>query len=251
MEHDKHWAPLLEELDRWHAAGKRASFWLRDDDAIEPTPALDRLLQLAGRHDVPVALAVIPAHTGEPLARRLENAPHATVTVHGWSHHNHAPPDEKKQELGGHRPAETVIAELADGFTLLSSLHAERFVPVLVPPWNRIDGRLFPHLGPLGFEALSIYGPEKNGAFRQINTHVDLMDWHGARGGRDHAVLATEITKRLATTFDRGGTVGLLTHHLVHDERAWNFLERFFAVTAAHPACDWRAIGGILDANDE
>ena len=76
-----------------------ADFWLRDDDAVEPTVALDRLLGLTGEFAVPVTLAVIPAFTGEALARRLEAAPHAAVAVHGWSHKNHAPAGQKNRSL--------------------------------------------------------------------------------------------------------------------------------------------------------
>ena len=43
------WEPLAEELERWRLAGRRADFWLRDDDAVEPTAELDRLLGLT-RH---------------------------------------------------------------------------------------------------------------------------------------------------------------------------------------------------------
>ena len=89
-------------------AGRRPVFWLRDDDAVAPGAALDRLLGLTGRFEVPVALAVIPAHAGTALAERIADERLVTVVVHGWSHENHAPPGKKKQELGLHRPAGTV-----------------------------------------------------------------------------------------------------------------------------------------------
>ena len=241
------WTPLLTELDRWKVAGRSASFWLRDDDAVEPTPALDRLLELTGRHGVPVLLAVIPVDTESPLALRLDTAPHADVAVHGWSHHNHAPPSEKKQELGRHRPAEVILAELGAGYRHLAVLHAARFVPLLVPPWNRIDAALLPELPALGFRALSVFGPEQQTAVPvQVNTHVDLMDWHGTRGGRETAALVADIVARLRVTFETGGCVGLLSHHLVHDEAAWQFLEGLFAVTVGHDGCRWRSISDLL-----
>ena len=251
MADDAHWTLLLAELERWRAAGKRASLWLRDDDATEPTPALDRLLALCERHSLPVTLAVIPAFTGEPLARRLDQAPLATVAVHGWSHRNHADAGEKKQELGAHRPRQTVIGELENGLAVLGALYPRRLAPVLVPPWNRIDAALIPELGELGFRALSVYGPERDSPLRQINTHVDLMDWHGTRGGRDHALLVSDIVRRLAVTFESGGTVGILAHHLAHDNKAWNFLEELFARTATHPACGWRPIESLIADRDQ
>lgn len=54
------WDALMGELDAWAESGLTASFWWRDDDAADHTPALDRLLDERGQLDVPLALAVIP-----------------------------------------------------------------------------------------------------------------------------------------------------------------------------------------------
>src|SRR5919109_4059560 len=113
------WQPLASELARWAEAGRIADFWLRDDDAVEPTGALDRLLVLAARYAVPPTLAVIPAHAQKTLAERLQAEDKIAVAVHGWAHENHAPESEKKQELGPHRPRQVVLAELADAKTVI------------------------------------------------------------------------------------------------------------------------------------
>lgn len=240
---------LAAELDRWHAAGKVAPFWLRDDDAVTPSPALDHLLAMTDAQTVPVALAVIPRDTGAPLVERLQKAPGVCVTVHGWSHENHAPAGRKKQELGPDRPREEVLDTLRRGFDTLSALHAGRFAPVLVPPWNRVDAALIPSLPALGFRALSVFGPEKPGDIVSINTHVDVMDWHGTGGGRPAEALVGEIVERLRHQFDHGGAMGLLTHHLVHDTVVWRFLEALFAQTTRHPACRWVALPDLLPTN--
>ncbi|TCQ27448.1 polysaccharide deacetylase family protein [Rhizobium sp. PP-CC-3G-465] len=234
-------------LDRFQEAGRVARFWLRDDDAIEPTPALDRLLELTEAHDVPLALAVIPEPTGEALAERLTRARHVSVTVHGWRHANHAMEMSKKRELGADRPADVVLGELSAGFTKLADLHSDRFQPVLVPPWNRIDPGLLPCLSGLGFRAFSVYGPEKPAVLPMINTHVDVMDWHGTRGCRPRDALWREIAARLTVCLESGGSVGLLTHHLVHDEAVWAFLGDLFEATAAHPACRWVGLAELVE----
>lgn len=238
--------PLLQALDRVAETGKTASFWLRDDDAVKPTAALDRFLNITKRHAVPNTLAVIPAGTDAQLADRLAGEAGVSVAVHGWSHTNYATPDDKKQELGAHRPADVVLEELSRGFRLLSDLHGQRFVPLLVPPWNRIDAALVPRLSGLGFKALSVYGCEKQAAIPLINTHVDVMDWHGTRGGRDADALVAEIVTRLAVMTEHGGAMGLLTHHLVHDETVWSFMEALFEATAGHPGCRWVSITELM-----
>jgi hypothetical protein len=247
MRSDETWQPLTTELARWRQAGRTAEFWLRDDDAIEPTAALDRLLGMTATYGVPVALAVIPASTDEALARRLAGEGHVTVAVHGWSHENHAPEGEKKQELGRHRPREIVLRELVGGIARLQRLHAGRFAPLLVPPWNRIDADLLPGLAGIGFAALSVFGAPGPSPIPMLNSTVDIMDWRGSRGGRDHAALISEIVEQLERAFrGEGGPVGLLSHHLVHDETAWAFLDRLFEVTARNGACRWRSVGELL-----
>ena len=78
--------------------------------------ATERLLGLAGRHDVPLMLAVIPARATEALAQRLAEAGEAVVAVqHGFAHRNHAPTGERKWELGTHRPTDEILDELARG----------------------------------------------------------------------------------------------------------------------------------------
>ncbi|MDV4153938.1 polysaccharide deacetylase family protein [Rhizobium brockwellii] len=242
------WDPLRRELDRWQAAGRVARFWLRDDDAIEPTQALETLMALAGESGVPLMLAVIPGLTGEALAARLVEETVITVAVHGWSHTNHAGPEAKKQELGGERPAEVVLGELREGFRLLKRLHPARFLPMLVPPWNRIDAALIPALPGLGFAALSVYGRAKQeGPVPLLNTHVDIIDWHGTRGGRGEAELVVELVAELRDRFAGSEEpIGVLTHHLVHDAAAWDFLSALFAITARHPAVGWSAASELL-----
>jgi hypothetical protein len=100
------WQALHEELENWQRTGRIATFWWRDDDAADCSPALDRLLGLAQAYGVPLSLAVIPALATAALARQLAGpAAHVSVLQHGFDHANHAPPGEKSMELGLHQPS--------------------------------------------------------------------------------------------------------------------------------------------------
>ena len=90
------WAPLWAELDRWVEAGRSVQLWLRDDDAVAPSPALSRLSDLAERFEAPVLLAVIPMLAEPALAAALARMPLLQPCQHGVRHQNHAPPREKK-----------------------------------------------------------------------------------------------------------------------------------------------------------
>ncbi|OYW60651.1 MAG: polysaccharide deacetylase [Rhodobacterales bacterium 32-66-7] len=233
---------LRNALDRCAEAGRPARLWLRDDDAVDPTPALERLLRLTDT--VPVTLAVIPAASGQALADRLAEADRVTVAVHGWSHANHAGTEEKKQELGPHRPVSAVVADLGRGFRQLATLHGPRFAPVLVPPWNRIATEVAAALPAVGFRALSVFGPEKPAPLPVINTHVDPVDWHGTRSARP----LPGVMDDLAQAVGRGGAVGVLTHHLIHDAALWRLLEHLLELTRDHPGCRWVSLPDLMSA---
>ena len=240
------WSDLSEELDAWHGEGRIASLWWRDDDATAPVPALDRLAGLAREHEVTVGVAAIPAFAEPSLASWLESV-RVEVLQHGWAHRSHAAAGEKNIELGHHRATRAVVTELSDGLAKLRELAGPRFVPVLVPPWNRIDPALIRELSQAGFRGLSTYGP-RNAEMpapkcRQTNTHVDVVDWRGGRGfvGLDRALSAAvaHLAARRARLADPAEPTGLLTHHAVHEESTWAFIARFIERTRNHPAVRW------------
>jgi len=236
---------LIAELDAWHQAGRRATFWWRDDDAVEPTPALDRLLDLAARHDTPLMLAVIPARATAALVARLTRAgPGAVAVQHGFAHLNHAPAGEKKWELGAHRPLAAVLEELARGRARMDALFADAWLDVLVPPYNRIAPEVISALGRLGYRGLSADGARRAALAApgvvQVNTHADIMRWDAPRGflGTSGALerFCTHLKARRLGQADAAEPTGLLTHHLAHDEGCWDFLEQFMPRVLAHPA---------------
>lgn len=242
------WQPLRDLLQRIAEEGRNVAFWLRDDDAIEPTPALDRLLELTARFAVPLGLAVIPALTGRPLVDRLRDESHTSLLVHGWSHENHAAGRGKKCELGGERPQDVVLGELRDGLDKLKMLYPAQLEPMLVPPWNRVAKALLPQLPASGFKAISVYGEaERQSPIKLVNTHVDIMDWVGTRGCRPHselvAVLMAELERRISGSDE---PIGVLTHHLVHDDACWDFMAKLFEATAGSGAVRWHRVRELM-----
>jgi hypothetical protein len=243
-----HWKTLDDELDRWAQAGRTVTLWWRDDDAIAATPAVDRLLQFARQLDglpVPICLAVIPAEADGTLADLAARNSHLSILQHGFSHRNHAPPSEKKVELGTHRPAAVVLKELADGRRRLSHLFAGRFLPALVPPWNRIAPQVREELPGIGLSYVSAYGPRAFGDRTSVNTHVDIIDWHGRRGFIGEATALRPLVDHLAARregrADPVEPTGILTHHLVQDEACWDFLRELVYRLSRRPEVRWLA----------
>ena len=251
------WTDLKCELDMWARAGTHATIWWRDDDAVEPTPAFERLLGLAAGHGVPLALAVIPARASQALAARIAAAGNTVTPIqHGFAHRNHAPSSEKKIELGNNRPRHIVREELARGQARMASLFGPHAQAVLVPPWNRIDRELVPDLPELGFAALSTYGPRPamSGApgLTQVNCHLDFMRWAVPRGFAGDAVaidlLLGHLRRRRQGAVDAAEPSGILSHHAAHDAAAWDFLDRLLATLRSHPAVRFVTIADAMRA---
>lgn len=240
------WSTLIRELDLWGESGKSADFWWRDDDAHQPTLALDRLAETT--KGAPIGLAVVPAKLADDLFQAIDRYGNIAVLQHGYSHQNHASATDAKIELGPQRPLAHTLGDLATGWARLEAVFGPRALPVLVPPWNRLAPGLVPLLPEIGYRGLSTYGarsrPEPIPNLAQVNTHVDIIDWRASRGFLgDDAVLQRMVdflARRRAGQIDADEPTGLLTHHLVHDGACWAFLERFVALIEAHGAARWR-----------
>ena len=237
---------LLEELDQWNFDGQEATLWWRDDDAAQVHPRLDQLLDILEKRDVPVSLAVIPGTTDRTLVDTLAGYENLEVLQHGILHRNHAGEGQKKQELIV-LPGEDWQENLTAARRKLAGLFEHRALPVLVPPWNRIDERMLPLLGNLGYCGLSCYGPrvlpQVEGDVWIINTHVDLVDWKADRKFVGEAAALAQLVGHLRARreglVDRAEPTGILSHHLVHGEDCFDFIQRLLGILDEHPAVTW------------
>ncbi|MCJ8142517.1 glycosyl transferase family 28 [Ancylobacter sp. A5.8] len=217
------WARLDTALKRARDAGRTLDFWWRDDDAVDPSAALDTLLTRFERFGVSGGLAIIPSRATPALVERLRAAPAVDVLIHGWAHTNYAPVGEKAAEFGAHRPPDIVAGEAGAGLSRLRELFGERALPLFVPPWNRIASAISAALPAQGFTGLSTF-TRRSGSIpglTQLNTHWDPIAWKRSGGLVDEAKLANELARlvedELAAAPGELEPIGLLTHHLVHD----------------------------------
>jgi hypothetical protein len=249
------WDALKRECEAWGEAGRTATWWWRDDDAVAATPALDELLRVA---QGPIALAVIPARLQPDLPPRLRQSPETAVLQHGYAHRNEAPEGGRKSEFPDERALEAIARDLGAGFRTLSEAFGPQFLPVLTPPWNRIGGRTVAILQSIGFMGLTRYMPRSaatDHGVNQVNTHVDVIDWRGRQGPPGGFLGETACLELLVGHFrarrsgiaDPDEPTGILSHHLVHDAGTWRFLEKlrdFLANQAATRLLDPAAAFG-------
>jgi len=251
------WRQFGEELERWRDAGRTAEFWWRDDDAARPVIPLTRLTSLSGRSEVPLALAAIPADAEDAIFADLPETVH--VLQHGADHRNRAPEGSRACEFPTGAPVDDAIARLAAGRARLRLLARGRLLPVLVPPWNRFAPELIGLLPGIGIRGLSTRKARSTAepvpGVRQINVHVDLINWRGGRvfvGETEALAVAIEhLRARREYRADAGEPTGWLTHHAIHDEPLWKFLDRLFEFTASHGAVRWVSPDAAFGVADE
>lgn len=257
------WQALAAELDAWLGQGRQATFWWRDDDAGRPDPALKCLLSVARAAALPLGVAVVPAWLTAEVTDWLRSAPDPVVVLqHGFAHTNHEreiQPGERKvrpAEYGVSRPAGVAFQEMAEGATRLRERFGNRFLPVFVPPWNRIAPAVVVGLPSLGYRGLSTFGPrvtaEPTPGILQVNCHADPILWR--EGKRFAGAVATldriraHLAARRVGQVDPSEPTGLLTHHRETDPAGWEFLEEFLARLRAHPAVTFPPLASLLMA---
>jgi hypothetical protein len=153
--------------------------------------------------------------------------------VHGYAHRNHAGAGEKKAEFGPQRPLAVLAQEAQAALLAAQDTLGPKLLPVFVPPWNRMAPMFARELPSLGFAGLSSFrdrDPTRAvDGLTEGNTHLDPIDWRGSRSALPPEVLiaavADAVLRRLDGGADRDEPIGLLTHHLVHDEAVWRFCE--------------------------
>lgn len=241
------WTALCAALE----AGPPVRVWLRDDDAVEVTPALDRLAGLCAAAHAPLLLAVIPAGATPGLAAWTARHPAIVPCQHGVAHRNHAAAGARACELGGERPDAAVLAELAAAAAAMDRLFTpDGWLRVLVPPWNRIRDSLVPHLPGAGYRALSTFSSAAErppgGGLPRLDCDLDIIDWRNGRRGRTAEDLCARLSALLGPARAQDRAVGLLTHHLAHDAACWAFLERLLPMLACHPAVRFTSAADLI-----
>ncbi len=268
------WRDLERELDLWGKACARARFWVRDDDASKITPQLERLDQLATSHGIQIGLAVIPALLSADFITYLNSgaAPFFPM-CHGWDHANHGV-QGKPSEFGPERPLGEQLQDLERARAAFCA--AFHIAPVFVPPYDNIAPSTAEALPSAGFAALSC-APSRvvqrltrlHGRFawlpalpvspplpvRSLDVHVDPVDWYrdlptASERAEIEQKVVRELRLRRKRYVDPTTPIGILLHHLMHDDAIWAVTDELIGVLQAHPATTFLPLGEIMPARE-
>jgi hypothetical protein len=255
------------ELDVWAARGLKASFWVRDDDAVEVSDSLILLREIAARHEVKIGLAIIPGQAVPELAGFLDaNTPHFYPMCHGWQHRNYNTA-RKPSEFGAERPHRSVLRDAELALASFSTTF-RKAKPIFVPPFNRITlalTRALPRIGffgvslmPTRFErkfarlgselnvSLPVPIPDMRGGGNRIDVHIDLINWQ-TRSAQSYRVVAQQVARELRYRrlgyVRKDSPIGLLTHHLAHDDSVWRACDDILNFLRPHHAVHFVDLG--------
>ncbi len=267
--------PKLEhELAKWKGQGLKARFWLRDDDAIRVTPALNRLADVADKFKKRIGLAVIPAKLEQSLIDALRNDQHHFFPMcHGLHHANYGTvfaPDE----FGPARSIDALRRDAAEALKIFMSAFPST-APYFVPPYCMISKTFEQELAQIGFAGLSNVPSTVARKLSSLNArtgllplnllptvstlvtagssdlsvHIDLIDWKRksahSRVNIEAKVLG-ELRMRRKHYISPDTPIGILAHHLVHDNQIWLALEDLLAFLDSHEAAEFPALESLI-----
>lgn len=227
---------LCAELDLWAGAGLIASLWWRDDDAITDTPQLQRLLGLARATGIVVGLGVVPAFADSSLVSIAADGD-CCLWQHGWGHHFHA-----AGEFGEERDVELMVHDALAGRRELDRVFGPGgWQRVFVPPNHMLSVAFKSLLPGLGYLGVSAGDPltTRLAHVVEVNAEIDVMDWPPRQLLPESTIcdmLVDQLALRRTGGVPADRPLGILTHHLVFDDHAWDVTSRLIESLRSHRA---------------
>jgi len=218
------------------AAGGGSRIFFRADDIAVPGQQFARLLQIFSRYRAPLCLAIVPAWLTRPRWSALRRIAQKAGSrwcwhQHGWRHTNHEV-EGKKQEFGPARSRDDLEHDILCGRQRLEKLLGEEFYPVFTPPWNRCDQKALEVLKHLGYAAVSRSRgsrPQPSEGLPSYDVNVDLHTRKEKTPAAGWANLFDELQPAIAS-----GRCGIMIHHQLMNQAAFNFLEILLKVLTRH-----------------
>jgi hypothetical protein len=225
--------------------------WFRADDIGVPGHQCQRMLDTFTTHQVPLALALVPAWLTAPRWEALKASGRDGTHLwgwhqHGWRHKNHESTG-KKQEFGPARHPVALRTDLERGRCRLESILGAAFLPAFTPPWNRCSAETLKQLKALEFRAVSRsqgakpIAPE---ALPDLFVNVDLHTRKAEQPQEDWTTLLGELETALV-----GGWCGIMLHHQRMNALAFDFLDILLQHMVKHKHFRIVHLGTLLECH--
>jgi hypothetical protein len=204
---------------------------------------------VAQKSQIVVALGVIPQRADDSLVH-LVSGKDCCIWQHGWSHDFHV-----SGEFGDGRPLELMMHDALCGQRALDRLFGPSgWQPVFVPPNHSLSmtfKSLIPSLGYVGLSAGAPLTPRLD-YVPEVNAEIDIMNWPEGKILPESAIsgmIIAQLRSRRMREVPVDRPIGILTHHLVFDDSAWNFVSRLFEFLRSHNAVKMLRADKLFDAH--
>ncbi len=225
------WREMLDEACAKMASAGLPPIFFRADDIGAASRAFEALCSLFRIHQVPLAMAVIPAWLSEARQEKLFQAAPVNEELwnwhqHGWRHINWQK-DGKNCEFGSDRAPERQREDILQGRIKMERIFGPNFVEVFTPPWNRFSTATLKALRELDFKGISAVDPFPTGIKSRYGIqHLPVrLDLHTRKAKDPEADFALLIDQFAAISTMKGLT-GVMIHHQRMTTFAFEFLER-------------------------
>ena len=223
------WRVQLDRAAESISGAGLPSLFFRADDIGAAGQAFEALCRVFRYHQVPLAMAVVPAWLSEARQERLFGS--APIDEHLWGWHQHGWrhvnwQKSGKAEFGEDRPMDRQHGDILQGLQKMEGIFGPHFVPVFSPPWNRfspVTPKVLRNLGFKGISATRQLPPGVKLPWGFYNFSVDL-DLH-TRTAKDPAPDFAGLLSELCALPKAGELAGIMIHHQRMTPFAFQFLD--------------------------
>lgn len=220
---------LAQAVVRTSGTRSQAIFF-RADDIGAGGKAFETLCRLFRHHEIPLAMAVVPAWlSGVRRSQLFREAPldepYWGWHQHGWRHVNWQRMG-KNSEFGEQRPFEKQWRDVWQGQQKMKEIFGDHLLPVFTPPWNRLSNSTIRILQELNFQGVSLASPLPRGVksptgIKNLRIHIDLHTRKEKDGPTDFQNLLEELTSHM----NKREPLGIMIHHHRMTYFAFEFLD--------------------------
>ena len=245
------WRKLLASALDCDLGSHHPNLFFRADDIGAGGRAFQALCRLFRDHQIPLAMAVVPAWLTDIRTRQLFAAAPLEESLwgwhqHGWRHVNCQRTGEKS-EFGEQRPAEKQSRDIGMGLKKMNEIFGKRLVPVFTPPWNRLPTATLRILQELNFKAVSMTRPipstTKSGiGLRNLRIQLDLHTRKAKDGYADFHNLMGELSGLMT----KREPVGIMVHHQRMPLFAFEFLSELLNLLKHHVGAQFLSFADLL-----
>ncbi len=218
--------------------------------------AFEAICTLFRHHQVPLALAVVPAWLSAARQKRLFAAAPLDEELWGWHQHGwrHVNRQEsgREAEFGDARPPDRQHSDILQGRQKMEANFGRHFIPIFTPPWNRFSPATLKALTTLEFKGISTAGELPPGIklpwdLCNLPVHINLH----VRKDKNPAGDFTRLLRELFSLSGRSESAGISIHHQRMTPFAFQFLDRLLYNLKYVAKARFFSFREILNGSDE